>query len=126
MAINGNQVNGRPGSAAPAKQASGMRVTPQLIEAAHKTADEVYAALKTSVSGLTQADAEERLAEHGPNEVAQAERHGWLRRLGTAARNPLVILLTILAIVSFSTGDVPSGVVMMVMVILGLSLRFVQ
>src|SRR5262249_37026240 len=40
--------------------------------------------------------------------------------------NPLVILLTLLAILSFATGDARAGTVMLLMVILGLSLRFVQ
>ncbi len=43
-----------------------------------------------------------------------------------SARNPLVILLTLLASVSFATGDFRAGTVMMLMVFLGLSLRFIQ
>ncbi len=126
MVINGNRNQGTAVASAPVKPPSGMRVSPLLEEAAHKTADEVYALLKTAATGLTQAEAEERLGQQGPNEVAQGKRHSWLSRLGMAARNPLVILLTILAVLSFSTGDVASGVVMMVMVLLGVSLRFVQ
>jgi Mg2+-importing ATPase len=42
----------------------------------------------------------------------------------TATRNPLVILLIVLAIISFATGD--AGTVMSLMVILGVSLRCVQ
>ncbi len=122
----GNRNQGAAGGSAPAKPHAGMRVAPLLVEAAHKNADDVYALLKTAATGLTQTEAEERLAQYGPNEVAQGKQHGWLWRLGTASRNPLVILLTILAVLSFSTGDVPSGVVMMVMVALGVSLRFVQ
>jgi Mg2+-importing ATPase len=108
------------------KQPNTIRVAPLLVEASQKNADEVFTLLTTSAAGLTQSEAEQRLSQYGPNEVAQAKRHGWLRRLGTAVRNPLVILLTVLAIISFSTGDVPSGVVMMVMVALGVSLRFMQ
>ena len=110
----------------PKKQPNTIRVAPLLIEVSQKNTDEVFTLVNNSPSGLTKSEAEERLAQYGPNEIAQAKRHGWLRRLGTAARNPLVILLTILAIISFSTGDVPSGVVMMVMVALGVSLRFFQ
>jgi Mg2+-importing ATPase len=44
----------------------------------------------------------------------------------TATRNPLVILLIVLAIISFATGDARAGTVMSLMVILGVSLRFVQ
>ncbi len=51
---------------------------------------------------------------------------GWY----TAAINPLVILLTVLAILTFATAESSSdyigGVVMLAMVLLGLSLRFIQ
>ena len=40
--------------------------------------------------------------------------------------NPLVILLLILAVVSYLTGDPRAGTVMLIMVFLGVSLRFVQ
>ncbi len=54
------------------------------------------------------------------------KHRGWLWRLLTATRNPLVILLIVLAIISFATGDARAGTVMSLMVILGVSLRFVQ
>ncbi len=57
---------------------------------------------------------------------AAKKRHGWLWRLGAAVKNPLVILLTILSIVSYATGDLAGGTVMALMVVLGVSLRFVQ
>ena len=108
------------------KQAAAIRVSPLLVEASGKTADEVYALLNTCPGGLTQADAEEHLAKYGPNEVAREKRHGALWRLGAAVKNPLVILLMILSIVSYATGDFAGGTVMTLMVILGVMLRFVQ
>ena len=86
--------------------------------------------LGTSPAGLTEAEAEARLAQYGPNEVGQEKKHGWLQRLYIAVRNPLVILLTVLAIVTFATAESSSdyigGSVMLAMVVLGLSLRFIQ
>ena len=50
------------------------------------------------------------------------EKHrGWPWRLLTAARNPLVILLVVLAGISFATGDARAGTVMALMVILGVT-----
>ena len=46
--------------------------------------------------------------------------------VATATRNPLVILLSVLATISFATGDARAGTVMTLMVILGVMLRFVQ
>src|SRR5579859_2057962 len=105
-------------------------VSTQLVEASRKPPEEVFRMLETAVAGLTQAEAEERLLKHGPNAVASEKKQSWLHRLYTAALNPLVILLTVLAILSFATAetssDVIGGVVMLVMVVLGLALRFVQ
>jgi Mg2+-importing ATPase len=95
-------------------------------DAACKDVSEVFHLLASSTAGLTREDASTRLEKHGPNEVAAAEKHGWLQRLFGAARNPLVILLTVLATLSFATGDLRAGAVMLLMVFLGLSLRFIQ
>ena len=103
-----------------------IRVTPLLIEAARKANEEVFQMLDTTAAGLTEAEAEERLLKYGPNEVAHEKQQSWLSRLYTATRNPLVILLTVLAILSFATNDFRAGTVMLLMVVLGLSLRFVQ
>ena len=98
----------------------------KLDEAAAKSADEVLEMLGTSAAGLSEDEAAARLEEYGPNEVAQEEKKGSFHRLYVSARNPLVILLTVLAILSYSTGDFPAGTIMMLMVALGISLRLVQ
>ncbi|HEY1490545.1 MAG TPA: cation-transporting P-type ATPase, partial [Verrucomicrobiae bacterium] len=85
---------------------------------------------RTNVAGLSEAEVETRLLQYGPNEVAQEKKHSWLWRLWIAALNPLVILLSILAIIEFATANAASdyigGSVMVIMVLLGLSLRFIQ
>jgi len=99
-------------------------------EAAMEEAAAVLERLGTSPAGLGEEEAAVRLIKYGPNEVAHERRHEWLHRLWVAVRNPLVILLTVLAILTFATAqsssDTAGGVVMLVMVILGVSLRFVQ
>ena len=96
------------------------------LEAAMKESAEVLQRLNTSPSGLTEDEAAARLAQYGLNEVGREKKQGWPSRLWVAVRNPLVILLTILAVLSFATGDFRAGTVMLLMVVLGVSLRFVQ
>jgi Mg2+-importing ATPase len=48
------------------------------------------------------------------------------RRLLANLKNPLVILLTVLGIISFFTGDMRTTVVIFIMVILGIVLRYIQ
>jgi Mg2+-importing ATPase len=110
----------------PTNRAAGINVSPLLVEAARLEPDEVCQKLETSTAGLTQLEAEQRLEKYGPNEVAQEREHGWAWRLLMACRNPLVILLTGLAIVSLATGDVRAATVMALMVLLGVGLRFIQ
>lgn len=95
-------------------------------DAATKDTTELLQRLDTSPAGLSDEAAAERLEVFGPNEVAQETKHNWLRRFWTATRNPLVVLLTVLAILSYATDDFAGGTVMMLMVVLGVMLRFVQ
>ncbi len=106
--------------------APNQRSTDFAREAAVSEVADVLQKLQTSPAGLSDEEAARRLEEYGPNEVGREKHEGWLQRLYVAARNPLVILLTVLAILSYATGDFRAGSVMLLMVILGVSLRFVQ
>ncbi len=97
-----------------------------LLEAARKDATDLLREQGTSLAGLTQAEAASRLNTNGPNEVAQEKQHGWPRRLLRTTYNPLVLLLTALAILSALTGDLRAAIVIALMVVLGVALRFVQ
>jgi Mg2+-importing ATPase len=108
------------------KKPEGVRSADLIHDAATEEVAEIFERLKTSAEGLTEEEAAERLETFGPNEVAQEAKHTWLSRLWTSVRNPLVILLTILATLSYATGDFAGGTVMMLMVLLGVMLRFVQ
>jgi Mg2+-importing ATPase len=115
-----------PGDGTAKPRAKVIHFSPMLVEMARLERAEVFTRMKTSSEGLSEADAEKRLAEAGPNVIASEKHRGWFWRLLTATRNPLVILLIVLATISFATGDAHAGTVMSLMVILGVSLRFVQ
>jgi P-type Mg2+ transporter len=108
------------------KEPNGDRTAELIQDAATEDIAEIFRRLKTSPRGLSEEEAAARLEVFGPNEVAQEAKHTWLWRLWTATRNPLVILLTVLATLSYATADVAGGTVMMMMVLLGVMLRFVQ
>jgi Mg2+-importing ATPase len=108
------------------KQPNGDSIAELVHTSATKDVAEIFQRLKTSLNGLSEEEAAERLEVFGPNEVDYEKKEGWLHRLYLSARNPLVILLTVLAILSYSTGDSAAGTIMMLMVFLGLSLRFIQ
>jgi Mg2+-importing ATPase len=113
----------------PASNTLNGQRTPDLVqEAAVHEAAEVLGMLGTTATGLTEAEVTARLEKYGPNQVGREKKQGWLERFYLTARNPLVILLTILAVISFVApeGDARAGIMMLLMVVLGLSLRFVQ
>src|SRR6478736_4960610 len=72
-----------------------------VVESAAMDATGVYARLATRRDGLTAEEATARLAEYGPNVLAKDQRAGIGTLLWHAAINPLVILLGILATISF-------------------------
>jgi len=94
--------------------------------AARANRDDALRFCDAAAEGLTQAEAERRLETHGGNEIATYRPVGWPVRLLHTLRNPLVILLAVLATVSLATGDVRAATVMTLMIALGVGLRFVQ
>jgi Mg2+-importing ATPase len=112
------------------KNPEGQRAADLLRDAATGDIATLLQRLDTSATGLGEAEAAERLEVFGPNQVAEEKHHGWLQRIYVAARNPLVILLSVLAIITFATADGASdyagGALMVAMVVLGISLRFIQ
>jgi len=103
-----------------------IHVSPAVLDAARKDGEALLRDLRTTPAGLKQVDAEERARTNGPNEVAQERKQGWLIRALKIIRNPLVILLTTLSVISYLTGDARAGSVMAGMVALSVGLRFWQ
>ncbi len=103
-----------------------IAVSAAVMEAARKEGDDLLQSLGTCAAGLTQGEAENRSRNAGPNEIAQEKSQTWWMRLLKILRNPLVILLTALAVVSYATGDARAGTVMAAMVLLSAALRFLQ
>jgi Mg2+-importing ATPase len=98
----------------------------QLLEKAHTDTATVLKELKTQTGGLSTAEAYSRSKQYGLNEIAREKRQSALMRLLVNFKNPLVILLLVLGLVSFLTGDLRAMVVIFVRVLLGVVLRFFQ
>jgi len=103
-----------------------IRVSPAVLDAAGKDGDELLRSLRTASAGLAQSEADSRARTAGPNEVAQERQRGWFIRFLIILRNPLVILLAVLSSISFATGDPRAGSVMAGMIVLSVTLRFLQ
>ena len=102
------------------------KVSAQLLEKARVDTDTVLKELESRLDGLSQEDADSRLKQYGLNEIAREKRQGVMMRLLNNIKNPLVILLTALGVISYLTGDLRATVVIFFMVVLGVVLRFYQ
>jgi len=82
--------------------------------------------LNTTINGLSEEEAENRIEKFGYNEIGENKRKSPLSRLFDNLKNPLVILLSVLALISYITGDLRAALVMLLMVALGVVLKYVQ
>ncbi len=104
----------------------GVTFSDQLVEKAHADSDTVLKELESQLSGLSTAEAGSRAKQYGLNEIAREKRQSPLKRLLDNVKNPLVILLTALGVLSYITGDIRAMAVIFMMVLLGVVLRFYQ
>jgi len=71
-------------------------------------------------------EVESRQDQYGLNEIATEKKHTWLYELWGNIKNPLVILLIILGIISLPLATRRAAVIIAFMVILGVVLRYFQ
>ena len=105
---------------------NGSHHSAELLEKARADTDTVLNGLGSQLSGLSEDEAADRLKQVGTNEIAREKRQSALMSLLSNIKNPLVLLLLALAVLSFLTGDLRATSVILVMVVLGVVLRFVQ
>jgi P-type Mg2+ transporter len=103
-----------------------VQVSPILVDSATMAIEPVLSRFSTRLEGLTDDDARARRARYGPNILAKDQCTSLAVLLWHAVINPLVILLAVLASISFATGDPRAGIVMAAMIVLGVGLRLIQ
>ncbi|OGT11359.1 MAG: magnesium-translocating P-type ATPase [Gammaproteobacteria bacterium GWE2_42_36] len=82
--------------------------------------------MQSNLNGLSELVAKSLLSQYGLNEIEREKRQSWIGRLFTNFKNPLLLLLMTLGVISYFTGDIRSTIIIFVMVILCVVLRFVQ
>lgn len=87
---------------------------------------ELQARLGTGPEGLDAAEAQERLRIHGPNRLRAERRRAALWQFLAKFRNPLVLILLAASGVSALMGDAPSFVIISAIVLMSVTLDFIQ
>src|SRR5690348_12021112 len=86
----------------------------------------MLAHLRTSEQGLSSQEALRRLITTGPNEPVTVQLTAAIFQLLRLFLNPLVIILLLASLVSASLGDSINATIIVIMVLLGVGLNFVQ
>ena len=82
--------------------------------------------LSPDVKGLSQAEARLRLAKFGPNLFRDHQQRALILQFLARFKNPLVILLLVASTISAFTGEMTNFVIISVIVLLSVTLDFVQ
>jgi Mg2+-importing ATPase len=82
--------------------------------------------LSATADGLSSSEARSRLKRYGPNQVRNQHHRPLVWQFLRRFRNPLVLILVAASIVSALTGDIPSFGIIASMILLSVTLDFVQ
>jgi P-type Mg2+ transporter len=98
----------------------------ELLRVAHEEPAAAVARFEGHEDGLSAREAAARLRRIGANEIEHEKPLTWWLHLWHCYSNPFNFLLTVLALVSWASGDAKATVVIGVMVVLSTAVRFVQ
>ena len=90
------------------------------------TSRDVAAASAAPLPGLTSQEAAARLEQYGPNDPTRVKRGAAITELLVLFLNPLVIILLVASLISLVLGDAADAAIILVMVLLGVAINFVQ
>jgi len=101
-------------------------VPPVLVDLAQLDNEQALHQLESSVEGLLESDAEARLQRYGQNAVAHEDHQSIAMQMLRRVRNPLNVMLLTLACISLVMGDHEAAIIIFIMVVLSVSLAFLQ
>lgn len=111
----------------PAMRKPVAKLAENLGEFSRLESDATLIRLDSRIEGLSTEEAEVRLQRYGKNLVARQERRSAVDQLLRLLVNPLNVMLILLAIANvFFLGDVESGGIILAMVVVSVTLTYVQ
>ncbi|MEI7512392.1 MAG: magnesium-translocating P-type ATPase [Candidatus Uhrbacteria bacterium] len=98
----------------------------EISYAATQEASKVLASLEVTNEGLSHNEARRRLDLYGHNEIASEHKQLWYHFLLKNANDPLSVLLLVIGCISALTGDLKATVLICFMLVMSITLRFIQ
>ena len=93
----------------------------------HLPEQQVLAQLNTQEDqGLTEAEAQQRLAQYGPNAITGQKPVSWVKRLLLQFHNPLIYILLLATAVTLALGEYIDATVIFAVVLINAIIGFVQ
>lgn len=90
------------------------------------TEEEVFSEFKTNINGLTKEEAKERLNIYGENVPSDNKKHGPLYFLFDSFKDKFILILMLLAIINYCTGDKIGSLIIVVITIISALISFFQ
>lgn len=97
-----------------------------LLKIAHLSIPEVYSDLNSNDAGLSAEEIEDRIQRYGKNSIARQKTVEWYWLLISNFKNPFILVLLVIGIVSYLSNDIKGSVVVAIMILLSVIVRFVQ
>ena len=91
-----------------------------------RSVPELFTQLNTTDAGLSSSEAAERLKQAGPNMLRPPKKRALVLQFLARFKNPLVIILLVASAVSAFTGDVTSFLIISAIVVMSVTLDFIQ
>lgn len=91
-----------------------------------QSSEELLNDLKTSLKGISENEANERLREHGLNEIAKKDRKSGVLIFIQQFTNPLVFILVVASVIAFFLGESTDAIIIIAIVLINAILGFVQ
>jgi Mg2+-importing ATPase len=98
----------------------------ELLELCSVSADTALSRLGVTDKGLSDEQVLEARAKYGLNEIAKRKKLGFIGEILQRCKNPLVIQLLVIALVSYAMGDLRAAIVVGVMIVLSVFLGYFQ
>lgn len=87
---------------------------------------ELLAKLKSSPEGLLDSEARKRLVLYGKNLIKQEKKHHLILQFLSNFKNPLILILMVVSVISIILGDRFQASIVLVIVVMSVALNFVQ
>lgn len=93
----------------------------------HRDTKDLFAELGSDPEqGLSSAQAEQLLQQHGPNLLEEKEQKSLWKVLGKQFVNPIVWLLIAAGVAAFAFGEIPEGVAVVIVIVINAAVGFIM